>query len=125
MTLFRKTLGERGERIAERFLKKQGCRILARNFTAAGAEIDLVAQEKSGGRIIFAEVKTRSSEAIARGEHAVGRQKQRHIVRAAQAFVKARRVPDDAPMRFDVLAVTFDADGTPVVRHTPNAFGAS
>jgi putative endonuclease len=122
MTLFRKSLGQKGERAAERFLRKAGCRILARNFKAAGGEIDLVAQEKASGRIVFAEVKTRSDESVASGEQAVGRRKQQHIVRAARAFLKAKRIADDMPMRFDVLAVTFDAEGRPVVRHTPAAF---
>ena len=122
MTLFRKNLGQRGEREAERFLKKAGCRILARNWATPLGEIDLVAQEKRSGRIIFAEVKTRTDESVARGEQAVGRAKQRRIVRAAQLFLKRKRVAPDTPLRFDVLAVTFDADGRPEVRHTPGAF---
>lgn len=122
MTLFRRSLGQRGERAAERFLKKSGHRILARNFKVPCGEIDLVAQEKKSGCIVFAEVKTRSDESVASGEQAVGRQKQRHIVRAAQAFLKAKRVADDTALRFDVLAVTFDAEGRADVRHTPAAF---
>jgi len=122
MTLFRQDLGRRGERQAERFLKKAGCRILARNWATPLGEIDLVAQEKRSGRIIFAEVKTRTDESVARGEQAVGRAKQRRIVRAAQLFLKRKRVAPDTPLRFDVLAVTFDADGRPEVRHTPGAF---
>lgn len=124
MTFFRKTLGEKGERAAERFLRKAGCRILARNYSTPMGEIDLVAQEKKTRRIIFAEVKTRTDESVARGEHAVGRTKQRKIIRAAQKFLKAKRVGDDVPLRFDVLAVTFDATGRPEVRHTPDAFRA-
>lgn len=122
MTRFRKNLGHKGERLAERSLRKAGCRILARNYATPLGEIDLVAQEKRSGRIIFAEVKTRTDESVARGEHAVGRPKQRHIVRAAQVFLKAKGIGNDAPVRFDVLAVTFGADGTPEVRHTPGAF---
>ena len=122
MSFFRKTLGEQGERAAERFLKQSGCRTLARNFKVPCGEIDLVVQEKKTGCLVFAEVKTRSDESVARGEDAVGRTKQRHIVRAAEAFVKAKRVPPDTPLRFDVLVVTFDADGRPVIRHTPAAF---
>ena len=36
-------LGRRGERAAEKYLKRNGYRIVARNFRASGAEIDLVA----------------------------------------------------------------------------------
>ena len=121
MSFWRKTLGEKGERIAARHLRRQGCRILARNYKTPLGEVDLVAQEKRSGRIVFAEVKTRTDESVARGEHAVGRAKRRHIVRAAQAFLKAKGIAD-AAVRFDVIAVTFDSTGRPEVRHTPAAF---
>jgi len=124
MSFFRKTLGEKGEGAAASFLKKQGCRILARNYATPLGELDLVALEKTSGRIIFAEVKTRTDESVASGEQAVGRGKQRHIVRAAQIFLKAKRVPADTALRFDVLAVTFDGEGRAQVRHTPGAFRA-
>ena len=66
--------------------------------------------------------KTRQDESRVRAELAVGTVKQRHIVRAAQIFLKRRRVPADTAVRFDVVAVTFDNDGRPQVRHTPGAF---
>ena len=117
----KKTLGRKGERLAAKFFKRSGHRILARNVQTPFGEIDLVTREKLSGRIIFVEVKTRSSEKIARAEQAVGRKKQRHIVRAAQAWLKSKGIADP-PMRFDVVAVTFDQAGEPQVRHTPAAF---
>jgi putative endonuclease len=122
LTFWRKIFGNRGERAAARFLRRAGCRILARNYATPLGEIDLIALDKRDGRIIFAEVKTRSDESVARAEQAVGRTKQRHIVRAAQIFLKHKRVGPDVPLRFDVLAVTFDTAGQAQVRHTPGAF---
>ena len=55
-------LGARGEREAGKFLRKQGLRILERNWRCRGGEIDLVCME--GSVLVFVEVKTR------RGEHA-------------------------------------------------------
>jgi hypothetical protein len=52
-------LGRRGERAAERHLRRCGYRIVARNFRAAGAEIDLIAMD--GDTLVFVEMKTRSS----------------------------------------------------------------
>jgi putative endonuclease len=43
--LDRIALGRRGERIAERYLRRHGYLILERNFRGAGAEIDLVAMD--------------------------------------------------------------------------------
>ena len=47
-------LGRRGERAAEKYLRRSGYRIVARNFRAAGAEIDIVAMD--GEALVFVEV---------------------------------------------------------------------
>lgn len=122
MSFIRKLLGSRGERLAARHLKRSGCRILARNFTVRQGEIDLVAHERKTGCIIFVEVKTRRDESSVRAEQAVGKDKQRHIVRAAQAFLKSRAIPPNTPLRFDVVAVVFGDRRRPQLRHTIDAF---
>src|SRR6201986_115277 len=52
------SLGRRGEQIAARYLRRCGYLILARNYRAAGAEIDLVAIE--GETLVFVEGQARS-----------------------------------------------------------------
>jgi len=99
-------LGGRGERAAEKYLRRNGYRIVARNFRAAGAEIDLVAME--GETLVFVEVKTRRSRAAGAPEEAVDKRKQTRMRRAAEAFARRYRA-DDIEMRFDVVAV--DASG--------------
>ena len=54
--------GARGEDAACTFLRKQGCQILARNWRRPCGEIDIVALE--GKTLVFAEVKTRASNAF-------------------------------------------------------------
>jgi putative endonuclease len=98
-------LGRRGERAAERNLKRRGYRIVARNFRAAGAEIDLIAMD--GETIVFVEVKTRSGIGAGEPVESVDSRKQERMRRAAEAFAARRRVSDRA-MRFDVVAITFD-----------------
>ena len=99
-------LGRRGERAAERYLRRIGYRIVARNFRAAGAEIDLVAID--GETLVFVEVKTRSSRAAGAPEEAVDERKQKQMRRAAEAFARRYRA-DEIEMRFDIVAV--DASG--------------
>ena len=99
-------LGRRGERAAERYLRRNGYRIVARNFRAAGAEIDLVAID--GETLVFVEVKTRSSRAAGAPEEAVDERKQKQMRRAAEAFARRYRA-DEIEMRFDIVAV--DASG--------------
>jgi len=100
------SLGRRGERAAEKHLRRNGYRIVARNFRAAGAEIDLVAMD--GETLVFVEVKTRRSRAAGAPEEAVDERKQKRIRRAAEVFA-ARYRADEMEMRFDIAAV--DASG--------------
>ena len=99
-------LGQRGERAAEKHLRRNGYRIVAKNFRAAGAEIDLVAMD--GETLVFVEVKTRRSRAAGAPEEAVDERKQKRIRRAAEVFA-ARYRADEMEMRFDIVAV--DASG--------------
>jgi putative endonuclease len=98
-------LGKRGERAAERNLKRRGYRIVARNFRAAGAELDLIAMH--GDTIVFVEVKTRNGIGAGEPVDSVDQRKQERMRRAAEAFA-ARRGMSDRAMRFDVVAITFD-----------------
>jgi putative endonuclease len=102
----RVALGRRGERGAERHLRRNGYRIVARNFRAAGAEIDLVAMD--GETLVFVEVKTRRSRAAGPPEEAVDERKQTRMRRAAEVFARRYRA-DEFEMRFDIIAV--DASG--------------
>jgi putative endonuclease len=99
-------LGRRGERAAEKHLKRHGYRIVARNFRAAGAEIDLVALD--GDTLVFVEVKTRRSRSAGGPEEAVDERKQTRMRRAAEAFAVRYRA-GEIEMRFDIVAV--DASG--------------
>ncbi|MFZ2064295.1 MAG: YraN family protein [Candidatus Binatus sp.] len=99
-------LGRRGERAAEKYLRRSGYRIVARNFRAAGAEIDIVAMD--GEALVFVEVKTRRSLEAGTPEEAVDERKQKQIRRAAEIFATRYRA-DDVTMRFDIVAV--DASG--------------
>ena len=51
----RAALGRKGEKLAWRLLKKQGCRRLAKNWSCARGEIDLIVRD--GATIVFVEVK--------------------------------------------------------------------
>lgn len=101
----KRSLGNRGESEACRYLKKHGYKILKRNFVAADAEIDIVAE--CAEATVFVEVKTRTEEAQspheARPASAVTPEKQRKIIKAAKFFP---RNPAKA-MRFDIIEVIY------------------
>ncbi len=110
--------GRRGERIAERHLRRFGYRIIARNYRAAGAEIDIVAMD--GDTLVFVEVKRRTGTAAGVPEEAVDAAKQTQIRRAAEAFV-ARYRAADRDARFDVVAIVEDG-GRRHLQHLKDAF---
>ena len=55
----KKTLGQRGEAAAARYLRRRGYKILARSDRFGPGELDLVALDRK--TIVFVEVKTRQS----------------------------------------------------------------
>src|SRR6266513_191973 len=73
-------LGSRGEKLACRFLRRNGYKVLYRNFRGrSGGEIDIVCREKD--TLVFVEVKTRTREDFGRPLDAVNRAKQQRISR--------------------------------------------
>ena len=113
-------LGQRGEDLAVRYLRRQGYVILGRNRCFGRYEIDIIAQ--SGDTVAFVEVKTRRSDDTADPEDNVGYVKQRHIRRAAWQYIDERNDPD-LYYRFDIIAVLIPEKGEPDIRHIPDAFG--
>lgn len=77
----RRTVGSHYERVAEQCLKKQGYKILERNFYCRQGEIDLIARD--GEVLVFVEVKYRKSLNQGDPMEAVNDRKQRRIARAA------------------------------------------
>ncbi|MEZ5405672.1 MAG: YraN family protein [Verrucomicrobiia bacterium] len=57
-------IGQRGEAVAARFLRKQGYKILIKRFRGRGGEIDLICRD--GEVLAFVEVKARSSTEFGR-----------------------------------------------------------
>ena len=116
-------LGERGEKLAARFLRSHGFKILYRNFRGRqGGEIDLVCRERD--TLVFVEVKTRTREDFGRPLEAVNREKQRRISLGGLAWLRLLGDPDIL-FRFDVVEVVI-AEGTdPRLELIRNAFQLS
>jgi putative endonuclease len=115
-----RSLGQRGEAAAARFLKKRGYVIVARSDRGRLGEIDLVAVD--GRTVVFVEVKTRRSHDAGHPADAVDQDKQRRLTRLALTFLKRHALLEHAA-RFDVVAVTWPDDlRAPVIEHIVNAF---
>ena len=115
--------GASGERLACRFLRRNGYKILYRNFKGRrGGEIDIVCRD--GDTLVFVEVKTRTSEDFGRPLEAVDRQKQRQISRGALAWLRMLDNPDIV-FRFDVVEVLLPDEGNPRLELIQDAFELS
>jgi putative endonuclease len=113
-------LGRAGEKLATKYLRDKGHKILYRNFRPPhGGEVDIVCRDKSHNELVFVEVKTRSSEDFGRPLDAVDRKKRRLVLRGAMTWLKMLDMPDIV-FRFDVVEVVMS--GPAVVRHIENAF---
>ena len=111
--------GRKGEKLARRFLKRRGYRILAANYVCPVGEIDLIALD--GRTIAFVEVKSRTTTDHADPEDTVTPAKQRKLHQVARYWLSERRA-EAYTWRFDVVAVTLPAAGKPDIRHIPDAF---
>lgn len=113
-------LGRAGEKSAADYLRKNGHKILYRNFRAPhGGEVDLVCRDKRHDELVFVEVKTRNCEDFGRPLDAVDRKKRRLILRGAMTWLRMLDMPD-ITFRFDVVEVVMDKP--PEIRHIENAF---
>lgn len=115
----REVLGREGEKRAERYLRKQGLKCLARRFRTPAGELDLVFRD--GDTIVVVEVKTQRNSDFIDPEMRVTRAKQQRMARATMAFLRAKRL-EDRPLRFDIVTLIWPADGEPQIEHIPAAF---
>jgi putative endonuclease len=117
-----KRLGERGEDVAARFLKRRGFKILGRQVDTRQGEVDIIAVD--GRTVVFVEVKTRHSTDAGHPTEAIDEAKQARLTRAALAYLKANGLMNYAA-RFDVVAITWPKEARqPAIEHYQDAFPA-
>ena len=89
--------------LAARVLTRAGFVVLEHGYSCRIGEIDLIATEKE--TLVFIEVKYRRSDRFGDPAEAVTPAKQKTIRRVAAWYCAAHRVPQDTPLRFDVVAI--------------------
>jgi len=95
-------LGKRGENISVEFLKKQGYKIMERNYRCFLGEIDIVAKDKN--ILCFVEVKTRETKEYGLPEEAIDWRKQKKLTKVALTYLKEKKIYKQ-DLRFDVVSV--------------------
>ena len=119
-------LGDFGEKYAARYLRKNGYRVIKKNFVADSHEIDIIAQKND--TLIFVEVKTRTKGAEHPNEprpaSSVTPEKQRKIIAASRVYTAYN--PTDKKKRFDVIEVYVNSKNGKYslaeIKHLENTF---
>lgn len=111
--------GKRGEDLAVSYLRKQGYKILEKNYRIKLGEIDIIAEDKD--RICFIEVRSKNSQNFCSVEETITKHKQMQVTKAALAYIKKYKLKDRS-CRFDVVCIE-DVDGSnPDIKLIKNAF---
>jgi putative endonuclease len=114
------TLGDAGERLAERHLRDLGWSVIERKWRVRGGEIDLVALD--GNVLVFVEVKARRGNARGAAEEAVAEQKAARLLQLGERYVGEHPEHADRYWRVDLVAITIGPRGNVErVNHLQNA----
>lgn len=113
-------IGARGEHLAANELWRTGRKVLFRNFQAeGGGEVDLVYRDRD--ILVFGEVKTRTRGEWGEPARAVNRDKQRLVIRGANAWLRELNQPE-VLFRFDIIEVILIDGELPKIRVNESAF---
>lgn len=100
--------GKAAENKALEFLKRNGLRLIARNYRSRRGEIDLVMED--GDDIVFVEVRYRANSTFGSALESVDRNKQARLIACALQYLSENHL--DKASRFDVIGLSPGANGT-------------
>lgn len=93
--------GVLAERRAAHFLKRQGLRLVQRNFSCKTGEIDLIMTD--GDQLVVVEVRYRQSATFGSATDSIGRAKQARIIAATRYFLRKFPQYQHYALRFDTV----------------------
>lgn len=96
------SIGRLGESEAAKILKKQGYKIIEKNYRVRGGEIDIIARD--GEYTCFVEVKLRKSNDYGTPAEMITPTKRARLIKAAQCYCAQKRLTD-CPLRFDAVLI--------------------
>ena len=103
----KKKIGGKGEKIAEDYLKKNGYRILEKNFKSKRSEIDVIA--KKNDCLVFVEVRTKNNDRFGTPEETINRKKKWKLKQNAKGYVNFKKYT--GLYRIDAVCILFSENG--------------
>src|SRR5690625_2630061 len=113
-----RSTGDKGERIAARFLASKGFQIVDTNWRWSTLEIDLICQIR--GVLVFVEVKYRKDNRFGDPVDFVDDQKMKHLPVAAARHLEEKQ--HEGPIRFDLMGSRPDRGNIYKIRHLEDVF---
>lgn len=115
-----RSVGDRAERFAKRYLAGHGLQLVAENFRCRLGEIDLIMRDRDC--IVFVEVRFRSARRLTSAAFTVDARKRRKLIRTAAVFLSTDAAFTASASRFDVVGIDENARGRRRVRWIRDAF---
>ena len=98
----KRQVGNKGEDLACDYLKNLGYKILTRNFTIRGGEIDIVARDRE--ELVFVEVKLRVGNQFGTAKESITYWKLKALQKTALFYIQKINWAN-RPYRFDLVAI--------------------
>ena len=115
--------GKWGEDYAAEYLRKNGYIIMERDWTFGRSkrDIDIICKTSDMTTVVFVEVKARANDDVTSPEDAVDIRKMRHLMGAADEYVKAHDISEE--LRFDIVTIVGKRNSKQIkVNHIEDAF---
>ena len=117
----KRQFGDIGEKEAERFLLKNGYKVLGRNYRIKNiGEIDLITEKN--GKLFFFEVKTRNVKHTVDFpiEYSINEKKRRNLKIICQLYLLNNRYSPNLKWQVDAIFVKFDDFGRYIIERLEN-----
>lgn len=107
-------VGQMGEKLARKYLEKEGYKILEQNYKTKYAEIDLVAEQSAGffgsKKLVFVEVRTKVGENFGSPEDTINKQKLWKVLQNTKSYMAFKKWEGAA--RIDAICIVLKPDFT-------------
>ena len=113
--------GRSAETKIVQYLSSRGFKILGRNYTIRGGEIDIIARKDEA--IVFVEVKSLQSEKYIALHETISERKKNTLIRACRYWLWDNKM-EDIDWRIDFIGIVLDAaNRIKKLKHLENAIG--
>jgi len=116
-----KIIGNYGEKIASDYIRKKGYKIIDKNLKISYKELDIIAKHK--GKLIFIEVKTRTSDFLGKAEDSMSAKKLHHLKKAINMYTSSNKSINPEMVRLDLICIDIDkVKKTAKIKHYKDIF---